>query len=144
MVPQTRSRVLCVDDDVDVGEMLAVLLNAYGVDATCVQTAADAWLEINKETFCLYVLDGWLPHVDGFEFCRQIREADFDTPILFYSGAAYEADREKGIAAGATAYVAKPDVDCLMETVVRLLAVPMDNALGRATAGCLLRGQPST
>jgi DNA-binding response OmpR family regulator len=121
MAPQTRSRVLCVDDDQDACEMLSALMNSHGIDATCVRSAAEAWLLIKAERFDLYMLDGWLPKVDGFEFCRQIRESDFRTPILFYSGAAYEADKRKGIAAGANAYVTKPDVEGLLETIVELI-----------------------
>lgn len=134
MQPQTRSRVLCVDDDADACEMLTVLMSAYGIDATCVQSVADAWLAINQQAFDLYVLDGWLPHLDGFEFCRQIRETDAKTPIIFYSGAAYEADKQKGMAAGANAYVSKPDLEGLIATISNLIAranAPSLGAMGR-------------
>ncbi len=122
MPSDTPSRVLCVDDDEDACEMLSLLLKAYGVDATCVRSAAEAWPMIKAEWFDLYMLDGWLPKVDGFEFCRQIRESDPNTPILFYSGAAYEADKRKGIAAGANAYIVKPNLDGLIETMQGLIA----------------------
>ena len=122
MPSQTRSRVLCVDDDEDACEMLSVLMKSYGIDATCAQSAGDAWLKIKAECFDLYLLDVWLPRIDGFEFCREIRKSDSTTPIVFYSGAAYDADRQKGIAAGANAYVAKPDIDRLLETMVDLIA----------------------
>lgn len=122
MPSDTLFRVLCVDDDEDACEMLSALLGSYGIDATCVESAAQAWLKIKAERFDLYMLDGWLPELDGFEFCRQIREFDSDTPILFYSGAAYDADKQKGIAAGANAYVTKPNLDGLIETMVDLIS----------------------
>ncbi len=122
MPHQARARVLCVDDDADACEMLPALMRASGIDGTCVQSAAAAWLEINKQTFDIYVLDCWLPQLDGFEFCRQLRESDARTPILFYSGAAYETDRQKGMAAGANAYITKPDVEGLIATISKLLA----------------------
>lgn len=131
MPSNTRSRVLCVDDDEDACEMLSALLNSYQIDATCVRSAAEAWLLIKAERFDLYLLDGWLPHVDGFEFCRQIREVDSHTPILFYSGAAYEADRQKGIAAGANAYVTKPNLEQLIEILVDLIATAKADAGAR-------------
>jgi CheY-like chemotaxis protein len=118
----SRSRMLCVDDDKDACEMLSVLMSSYGIDTTCAQTAHDAWHLIKEKRFDLYLLDGWLPGIDGFEFCRQIREFDSNTPILFYSGAAYDIDKQKGIAAGANAYVTKPDVEDLIETVLDLIA----------------------
>lgn len=122
MQSSPRSRILCVDDDEDACEMLSVLLSSYGIDTTCTQSAIDAWPLIKNKCFDLYLLDGWLPRTDGFEFCRQIREFDSKTPIVFYSGAAYEADKQKGFAAGANAYVTKPDVDGLIKTLKRLIA----------------------
>ena len=122
MLPNNRSRVLCVDDDEDACEMLSELLSSFGIDATCARSAAAAWPLIKTEHFDLYLLDAWLPDLDGFQFCRQLRQFDSRTPILFYSGAAYDADKRKGIAAGANAYVAKPDVDGLIETMMELIA----------------------
>jgi len=122
MPSTTLSRVLCVDDDEDAGEMLSLLLKSRRIEVTCAQSAAEAWLKIKAECFDLYLLDAWLPQLDGFEFCRQIREFDSNTPILFYSGAAYDADKQKGIAAGANAYLTKPDVEGLIETISNLIA----------------------
>ena len=116
------TRVLFVDDDEDACEILKLLMSSYGIEATCAQSAVEAWPLIRGQCFDLFVLDGWLPGIDGFEFCRQIREFDSDTPILFYSGAAYDADKQKGIAAGANAYVTKPDVDALIKTIADLTA----------------------
>lgn len=103
----STARVLSVDDDEDAGEMLSLLLKTVQVDVTCVRSAAEAWPKINTEYFDMYLLDAWLPDVDGFELCRQIRASGSTTPILFYSGAAYDADKQRGMAAGATAYVTK-------------------------------------
>jgi len=129
---KTRSRVLCLDDDKDACEMLSVLMDSYGIEATCVQSAAEAWLKIKKERFDLYLLDVWLPRHDGFEFCRQLRELDSNTPVVFYSGAGYDTDKEKGIAAGANVYVIKPDVEGLIATVVDLIATAKtDNVAAR-------------
>ena len=116
------SHVLSVDDDEEAGEMLSLLLRSQQIEVTCALSAAEAWLKIKAECFDLYLLDAWLPQLDGFELCRQIRQCDSKTPILFYSGAAYDADKQKGMAAGANAYVTKPDLDGLIETMTSLLA----------------------
>ena len=121
-MPTLNTRVLFVDDDEDACEILSLLMSSCGIDATCVQSAVEAWPLIKTQCFDLFVLDGWLPGIDGFEFCRQIRESDSDTPILFYSGAAYDTDKQKGISAGANAYVTKPDVDGLIKTIEDLIA----------------------
>jgi DNA-binding response OmpR family regulator len=102
--------------------MLSELLKSHRIEVTCAQSAAEAWPLIRAECFDLYLLDGWLPNLDGFEFCRQIRALDSNTPIVFYSGAAYDVDKVKGIAAGANAYVTKPDVEGLIETISSLIA----------------------
>lgn len=136
MPSQTRSRVLCVDDDEDACEMLSTLLSSFGIDVTCARSAAAAWLKIKAEHFDLYLIDGWLPVVDGFEFCRQIRDSDSSTPVLFYSGAAYDADKRKGMAAGANAYVTKPDFEGLIETIQGLIAENRaDDLAARAVVG---------
>lgn len=115
-----RSRVLFVDDDEDACEILSLLMRSCGIDATCVQSAVEARALIREQRFDLFVLDGWLPGIDGFELCRQIREFDSDTPVLFYSGAAYDTDKQMGLAAGANAYITKPDVDGLIKTIADL------------------------
>ena len=115
-------RVLCVDDDEDSREMLSMILKCYRIDAKGVGTAAQALSLIKAERFDLYLLDAWLPDLDGFDLCRQLRDVDPDTPILFFSGAAYEADKRKGIEAGADAYVAKPDIAGLIESITRFVS----------------------
>ncbi len=114
-------RILCVDDDEDAGEMLGLLLNSLQVEVTCVQTAAQAWTKINTKPFDLLVLDVWLPQLDGLEFCRQVRKFDSAVKILFYSGAAMDADRMRGLAAGADVYLVKPEVESLLKTVASLV-----------------------
>lgn len=114
MPPKTQPRVLCVDDDEDSRVMLVTLLKHAFIEAKAVETAAQALSLIQVEHFDLYMLDGRLPEIDGFELCRRIRTFDPHTPILFFSGAAYEADKKKGIEAGADAYLTKPDIYELM------------------------------
>jgi DNA-binding response OmpR family regulator len=117
-MPSThRPKVLCVDDDEDSRVMLKTLLALAQVEAKTVDTAAHALSLIRTERFDLCVVDAWLPGVDGFELCRQIRAIKPYVPILFFSGAAFEADKKRGIAAGATAYVVKPDIAGLLLTV---------------------------
>lgn len=103
--------VLCVDDDADSREMLGLLLKFWRIETKAVGTAAHALALMQAERFDLYLLDTLLPDLDGFELCRRMRSSDPHTPILFFSGAAFETDKQKGIEAGADAYVAKPDVE---------------------------------
>ncbi len=112
-----RPRVLYVDDHEDCGAMVSALLTFSQIDTRVATTAAQALSLIKAESFDLYLLEAWLPDVDGFELCRQMRDANPATPILFFSGAAYEADRKKGLEAGANAYVYKPDIQALLGNI---------------------------
>jgi DNA-binding response OmpR family regulator len=97
--------------------MLVTLLRLAFIEAKAVATADQALSLIQAEHFDLYMLDGWLPENDGFELCRRMRALDPHIPILFFSGAAYEADKKRGIEAGADAYLTKPNIDELLGTV---------------------------
>jgi len=122
MLSNPRPRVLCVDDDEDSCVMLSTLLRLALIEAKTVGTAAQALSSIQAERFDLYMLDSWLPDLDGFELCCRIRDFDPHTPILFFSGAGYEADKNRGIKAGANAYVIKPDLDGLLGCITRFVS----------------------
>jgi len=122
MVPDILPRVLCVDDDEDSRVMLTMLLRHELIEAKAVGTAVQAMSSIQTEHFDLYLLDSRLPNLDGFALCRRIRDFDPETPILFFSGAAYEADKKRGIEAGANAYLIKPDLDGLLESIKQFVS----------------------
>jgi two-component system OmpR family response regulator len=122
MLAISRPRVLCVDDDEDSRVMLTTLLNLALIEAKAVGTAAQALSSIQTERFDLYLLDARLPDLDGFELCRRLRAIDPHTPILFFSGAAYADDQQRGIEAGADAYVIKPDLDDLLGSIRHFVA----------------------
>lgn len=124
MTPR-RKRVLFVEDDDDVCLLLKSLLDYLGYEVTIAQTIDEAEIKIESEGFDLFLLDNWLPGGMGINLCRAIRERYPLAPILFYSGASYDSDREQAIAAGASAYLVKPiEVDKLAETVKTLLESP--------------------
>jgi len=117
--------ILYVDDNADSREVISLMLNIADdkYDVTTVDSADKAINLIKGQNYDLYILDYRLPEIDGIELCRQIRQIDALTPIIFYSGAAYTAERERAIAAGANAYLVKPnDLDNLTETVKLLLS----------------------
>jgi DNA-binding response OmpR family regulator len=97
--------------------MLVALLRLAFIDAQAVPSAAQALSLVQTEHFDLVMLDAWLPEIDGFELCRRMRAFDPHIPIIFFSGAAYDTDKKKGIEAGADDYVSKPDISQLMRSV---------------------------
>jgi DNA-binding response OmpR family regulator len=117
-----KKRILCVDDDEDTCAMLCALLGLVKCEVSTAGTAAEALEMIDGGGFDLYLLDNWLPGGSGAELCGKIREADPSTPVVFYSGAALDSEREEALAAGAQAYLVKPnDLGLLVETVNNLL-----------------------
>ena len=123
MLSNPQPRVLCVDDDEDACEMVSELLKFSLIETRAVGTAAQALSVIQTERFDLYLLDAWLPDLDGVELCRRMRFMDAHTPVLFYSGAAYEDDKKRAIEAGANAYVTKPDIEGLIGRVTELVSL---------------------
>jgi DNA-binding response OmpR family regulator len=103
--------------------MLSELLKFSLIETRAVGTAAQALSVIQTERFDLYVLDAWLPDLDGVELCRRMRFLDAHTPVLFYSGAAYEDDKKRAIEAGANAYVTKPDIEGLIGSVTKFVSL---------------------
>lgn len=117
-----RRRVLCAEDEEDTCSMITSLLGLINCEVTGAHTFDQACEKIREKDFDLYLLDNWLPGGSGVELCRKIREFDHETPIIFYSGAAYETDRQEALSAGAQVYLVKPsDIDKLVETVKRFL-----------------------
>ena len=101
--------------------MMRFLLAHYGYEAVIAGSVSDALEKARSGGLALCILDHWLTEGDGTELCQQIRTCDSHTPILFYSGAGYQADIEKGLNAGAQAYLIKPDFERLKPTIDRLI-----------------------
>ena len=117
-----KCRVLCVDDHYDTSEMLELLLAKEDYQVDTAGTMEEACRLASKKQFDLYVLDRRLPDATGLELCQRLQELTPGVPCIFYSGDAYELHRREAIEAGAAAYVAKPDIDGLIDAVQKLLA----------------------
>ena len=117
-----KCRILCVDDHEDTSFMLTHLLGLSNYEVTTARGMSEALDLIKTQEFDLYVLDKRLPDGSGLDLCRRLASVTPHVPIIFYTGDAYDLHREQGLCAGAEAYVPKPDIDGLTETVHRLLA----------------------
>ena len=118
----SKCRVLCVDDHHDTSEMLELLLSKEDYEVETAGTMEEACRLAVQKQFDLYVLDRRLPDASGVELCNKLQEITPGVPCIFYTGDAYELHRREAIAAGAAAYVAKPDIDGLIDAVQKLLA----------------------
>lgn len=119
---QERCRVLIIDDHEDSSEMLTILLREEDFDVAFASTIQEALQVVTTQKFDLYVLDKNLPDGSGLELCAKLNEVTPGVPCIFYSGDAYDIHRVEAMAAGADAYVAKPDIEGLIEKVSQLLA----------------------
>ena len=123
-MPPLAPRILIVDDDPDSSELIEMMLQYSNTryDITSVQTPEEGLRLAAIQRFDLFVLDYRLMGMNGADVCRSIRRMDADTPVMFFTGAAFERERRDAMQAGANAYLVKPDdLKKLIETVEDLL-----------------------
>jgi CheY-like chemotaxis protein len=102
--------------------MLQLILSEEDYEVHIAATV-DAAIEMAAASqFDLYVLDKRLPDGSGLELCTRLNRLTPGVPCIVYTGDAYEIHRQEAIEAGATAFVPKPDVEALIETVHKLLS----------------------
>ena len=122
-IPKPKGRILCTEDDADSRELLVHILEAANYHVTVTANSADALALAQSEPFDLILVDNWMPGLTGQELTTEIRKFNKSTPILFYSGAAFESDKQLARDAGAQGYLTKPEgILNLVAEVVRLIA----------------------
>lgn len=112
--------VLCIEDDRDTCEFLAILLQEFRFEFAHSAKAALAAIEGSDHD--LYILDNWLPDGNGIDLCRAIRQTHGSAPILFTTGSSNQDEITAALAAGANQYLLKPyEPDQLKEIVKELI-----------------------
>ena len=101
------ARVLVVDDDVTVREVVVSYLRAAGHDVAESADGAAALKQMRDAPADLVVLDLMMPGIDGLEVCRRLRAVG-DVPIIMLTALGAETDRVVGLESGADDYVTKP------------------------------------
>lgn len=107
-------RVLVVEDEELIREMVELALQDAGYNVTAVANGREAinHLSTHSQTddraFDLIVLDVMLPHINGLDLCRLLRQQGNSIPILVLSAKASETDRVLGLEVGADDYLCKP------------------------------------
>jgi CheY-like chemotaxis protein len=87
----------------------------------CVESGQKALNKLGAEEFDPIVLDNWMPTMIGTEVAKLIRQFNPTIPIVFYSAAGYEEDKQTAFDTGADVYLTKPlGVDLLLDEVERL------------------------
>jgi DNA-binding response OmpR family regulator len=101
-------RILIVDDDADIAEIIAFALSKDRHQTTTVHSGSHALTLLEREQFDLIILDVMMPRVDGYEVCRLVRQKDASTPIIMLTAKDSESDKVRGLDLGADDYVTKP------------------------------------
>jgi DNA-binding response OmpR family regulator len=116
------ARILYVEDNSDTRELVSFVLREDGFDVITVADPDEAIRLAQSERFNLYILDNWLADKSGIELCARLREFDSATPILFFSGAARERDKQQAFECGAQGYLIKPaSPDVLTHEIRKLI-----------------------
>ena len=104
--------VLVVDDDPVVADLVAFRLRRMGLEVTVETDGESGLAAVHRLRPDLVVLDWLMPRMDGLEVCRALRAAADPalarTPVLMLTAKSQEPDLERGFAAGATDFIAKP------------------------------------
>lgn len=104
------SRLLLVDDDLDISEMLCTYFNIQGYEVRAVEFGEDAVRVCQEDRPDLVLLDINLPDINGYEVCRRLKD-DLRTrsiPIIFLSQRNLQADKIHGLRTGGDDYITKP------------------------------------
>ncbi len=102
-----KQKILIVDDDANIAELIALYLTKECFDTRMVHDGEMALEVFDNYQPNLIILDLMLPGIDGFEICKQIRE-EKNTPILMVSAKKDDIDKIRGLGLGADDYITKP------------------------------------
>jgi two-component system, OmpR family, response regulator len=105
--PHARPRILCVEDDAEIAQMMGEILEENGLAPVFVGSAADMDSELQRQDFDLVVLDVMLPDEDGLSICQRLRQQS-SIPIIMVTARGEAIDRILGLELGADDYVTKP------------------------------------
>ncbi|HEX7923393.1 MAG TPA: response regulator transcription factor [Bradyrhizobium sp.] len=137
-------RILIVDDDLHIREVIRVALKKAGMSVAEARDGKEALTRFAGEPPDLIVLDIGMPEFDGLDVCREIRKSS-DVPILFLSARDEEIDRILGLEIGGDDYVTKPfsprELVARVNVILRRLAPR--KAGTRTETGVLSRGHLS-
>jgi DNA-binding response OmpR family regulator len=102
-----KARVLIVEDEQEIGNLIALYLKKESLETILVDTAEKALIQLREGSYDLVVLDINLPGMDGFEFLQELRR-ESDMPVLIVSARDEDEDLVLGLGIGADDFVTKP------------------------------------
>lgn len=113
--------ILVVEDDTDLNQLFCRTLARNGYTAVPAMSAIEALKLLDVQKADLIISDVMMPEMNGFEFVRQLREAEMNMPVMMITAKGDIVDKQSGFLAGADDYMVKP-VD-LQELLLRVQAL---------------------
>ncbi len=106
----SKGRILIVEDDLDISNMLRIYFSGQGYDVAVAARGGDALEETRKALPQLIVLDIMLPDMNGYDVCRSLRQTTRTShiPIIFLTQKDERSDKITGLELGADDYITKP------------------------------------
>lgn len=122
----TGSRILVVDDDEHVRELMQLYLHKEGFNVVHARDGREALEKVEKEHPHLVLLDIMMPESDGLEVCRELRHRGINVPVILLTAKGEDYDRILGLEIGADDYITKPfnprEVVARVKAVLRRLS----------------------
>ncbi len=118
---QAMKRILIIEDDPDIGDMLDINLSDEGFVVEIATNGVDGLNRLKAQAYDLLLLDLMLPGIDGLEICREVRRMQHYQPIIILSAKSAETQRILGLELGADDYLTKPF--SLHELIARIRAL---------------------
>ena len=102
-----NERVLIVDDDPEIAQLISVYLKNEGLQTRVVFSGSEALEDIHSQRFDLAILDVMLPDISGFRLCEEIR-SHYNYPVIMLTAKSEDIDKISGLTIGADDYITKP------------------------------------
>ncbi len=132
MVDGVRKRILVIEDERDIAELIRLHLDDLGFSVTISCDGNTGLRKASAGSWDLIILDLRLPGIDGLEICRRIRQTSRSVPVLMLTSKSSELDRVVGLEIGADDYVTKPF--SVLELIARVKAILRRAELSREGA----------
>ncbi len=140
----TRRKILIVDDDKNICELLRLYLEKEGYETPLAYDGEQALERFSSDKPGLILLDVMMPKMDGWEVCRRIR-ASSQVPVIMLTAKGETFDKVLGLELGADDYIVKPfdtkEVVARIKAVLRRYATARRKAGGRPKADLLRQAQ---
>ena len=121
MTKDFKPRVLLVEDDPNLGNLLLEYLQAKEYDTTLATNGKEGLTQFKNNVFDVCIFDVMMPIMDGFTLAREVRKLDAETPIVFLTAKSMKEDTIEGFNAGGDDYLSKPF--SMEELLLRLKAI---------------------